>query len=113
MKVLAIIDVVAGADMERVRAKIADELRGSWALFASGVLREAYAAAKPTRVLFVLEAENAAQADEQLRKLPLVEACPPRTTVTARRGQISMLSSTERASRWGLKRAESMLLVAT
>ena len=66
MKVLAIIDVVAGADMERVRAKIADELRGSWALFASGVLREAYATAKPTRVLFVLEAENAAQADEQL-----------------------------------------------
>ena len=30
--------------------------------------------AKPTRVLFVLEAENAAQADEQLRKLPLVAA---------------------------------------
>ena len=29
---------------------------------------------KPTRVLFVLEAENAAQADEQLRKLPPVAA---------------------------------------
>lgn len=72
MKVLAIIDVVAGADMERVRANIPDELKESWVLFASGILREAYATAKPTRVLFVLEAENAAQAYEHLRKLPLV-----------------------------------------
>lgn len=74
MKVLAIIDVLPGADMERIRAKIADELKGSWALFTSGILREAYATAKPSRVVFVLEAENAAHADEQLRKLPLVAA---------------------------------------
>jgi len=60
MKVLAIIDVVAGADMERVRAKIADELRGSRALFASGVLREAYATAKPTRVLRARSRERCA-----------------------------------------------------
>ena len=43
-------------------------------MFASGVLREAYATATPTRVVFVLEAEDAARAEEHLRKLPLVAA---------------------------------------
>ena len=74
MKILAILDVSPGAPMEIVRAKLANELKGSWALFASGVLREAYAAATPTRVVFVLEAEDAAHAEEHLRKLPLVAA---------------------------------------
>jgi hypothetical protein len=74
MKVLAIIEVVPDARMEEVRAELANELRGSWALFASGVLREAYATPTPTRVVFVLEAENVAQAKKHLRKLPLVAA---------------------------------------
>ena len=74
MKILAIIDVLPGAAMESVRAELTNELKGSWTLFASGVLREAYAAATPTRVVFVLEAEDAAHAEEHLRKLPLVAA---------------------------------------
>jgi hypothetical protein len=74
MKILAILDVLPGASMESVRAKLANELKGSWALFASGVLREAYATATPTRVVFVLESEDAAHAEEHLRKLPLVAA---------------------------------------
>jgi hypothetical protein len=45
---------------------------GSWRLFASGFLREAYATGAPTRVVFVLEAESSTAADTQLRKLPLV-----------------------------------------
>ena len=74
MKILAILDVLSGAPMDRVRSELANELQGSWALFAAGVLREAYATAIPTRVVFVLETENAAHAEEHLRKLPLVGA---------------------------------------
>ena len=74
MKVLAIIDVASDARMETVRSQLADEVKGSWALFASGVLREAYATAAPTRVVFVLEADDLASAEEQLRKLPLIGA---------------------------------------
>jgi hypothetical protein len=71
MKVLAIIEVVSDARMEEVRAELANELRGSWALFASGVLREAYDPDSDTRRL---RAENVAQAEKHLRKLPLVAA---------------------------------------
>jgi hypothetical protein len=39
-----------------------------------GVLREAYATAVPTRVIFVLEADDVARAEEHLRKLPLIAA---------------------------------------
>jgi hypothetical protein len=74
MKILAIIDVLPGFAMESVQAKLANELKGSWALFASGVLREAYATATPTRVVFVLEAEDVAHAEQHLRKLPLIAA---------------------------------------
>jgi hypothetical protein len=74
MKILAILDVSPGAPMEIVRAELANELKGSWTLFASGELREAYATATPTRVVFVLEAENVAHAEGHLRKLPLVAA---------------------------------------
>jgi hypothetical protein len=74
MKVLAILDVSPGEPMKIVRAKPANELKGSWALFASGVLREAYATATPTRVVFVPKVENVAHAEEHLRKLPLVAA---------------------------------------
>ena len=60
--------------MERIQAEIRDELLGSWRLFASGVLREAYATSSPTRVIFVLEAEGQDRAEEHLRTLPLVAA---------------------------------------
>jgi len=74
MNILAILDVLPGAPMDSIRSKLANELKGSWALFAAGVLREAYATETPTRVVFVLEAEDAAHAEEHLRKLPLVAA---------------------------------------
>jgi hypothetical protein len=60
--------------MEAVRGQLAEELKGSWALFASGVLREAYATAAPTRVIFILEADDVQRAEEHLRNLPLVAA---------------------------------------
>jgi hypothetical protein len=41
MKILAILDVLPGAPMESVRAKLANELKGSLALFASGVEADA------------------------------------------------------------------------
>jgi hypothetical protein len=72
MKVLAMIDVAASARMDDIRPKLADELRGSWALFSSGVLREAYATSVPTRVVFVLETEDVAHAEAHLRTLPLI-----------------------------------------
>jgi hypothetical protein len=74
MKVLAIIDVAPGADMAELRKALPEEIRGSWNLFTSGVLREAYATASPTRVVFVLEAEGAAAAEAHLRPLPMVAA---------------------------------------
>jgi hypothetical protein len=74
MKILAIIDIAAGADITKIRAELPRELAGSWALFSSGVLREAYATATPTRVVFVLEAEDVARAEAQLQTLPLIAA---------------------------------------
>jgi hypothetical protein len=72
MKILAIIDVVTGANLEELRSELPNELRGSWELFSQGVLREAYATASPGRVVFVLEAEDHADAQKQLDSLPLV-----------------------------------------
>jgi hypothetical protein len=73
MKVLAIVDVVPGSDLQALRAELPHEVRGSWELFTKGVIREAYATAEPTRVVFVLEAEDAADAKATLEKLPLLE----------------------------------------
>jgi hypothetical protein len=72
MKILALIDVAPGAGVESIRAELVDELKGSWQLFSSGVLREAYATATPSRVVFVLEAADAADAERLLRQLPLI-----------------------------------------
>jgi hypothetical protein len=74
MKILAIIDLAAGVGVDRIRNDIESEIKESWALFASGVLREAYATATGTRVIFVLEAEDVSHAKEHLQKLPLVSA---------------------------------------
>jgi hypothetical protein len=74
MKILALIDVAPDARMESIRNELASEIKGSWALFASGTLREAYATAAPTRVVFVLEAEDDSKAEEHLGKLPLIAA---------------------------------------
>jgi hypothetical protein len=74
MKILALIDVATGTSIEAVKAEITNELKGSWDLFASGVLREAYATAAPGRVVFVLEADDIADAQAYLHRLPLVAA---------------------------------------
>jgi hypothetical protein len=74
MKFLAIIDVADNAPMEAVRAGLREELRHSWALFAGGTLREAFATEKPTRIVFVLEVDGAEAAASQLGRLPMIEA---------------------------------------
>ena len=74
MKVLAIIDVAPGTSMDTLRAELANELRGSWKLFETGVLREAYATGTPTRVVFVLEAADTKAAQSHLDALPLIRA---------------------------------------
>jgi hypothetical protein len=74
MKFIAIIDVVPGAPLERLRAELSNELKESWKLYAAGTLREAYATDAPTRVVFVLEAADAASAATDLGNLPLIRA---------------------------------------
>jgi hypothetical protein len=74
MKILAIIDVVPGADVAALRARLEEELHASWKLFAAGKLREAYATSTPTRVVFVLEAESVAEAKSEMERMPLVAA---------------------------------------
>ncbi len=72
MKLLAIVDLVPGADPAALRASLVEEVEHSWALHATGVLREAYATAEPTRVVFVLEAPDRAQAEAVLAGFPLI-----------------------------------------
>jgi hypothetical protein len=74
MKVLAMLTLVPEAKLETVRDELADELRGSWALYSSGVLREVYATEDSRRVVFVMEADHAAAAKRLLAPLPLVAA---------------------------------------
>ena len=74
MKILALIDVAPDADLQKLRAGLTDEVRGSWELYTTGILREAYATATPTRVVFVLEAASFDDARGQLARMPLVIA---------------------------------------
>jgi hypothetical protein len=74
MKILAVIALAPGAAMERVRAELVDELRASWSLYTSGVLREAYATDSPARVVFMLEAASVPEATELIAAMPLVAA---------------------------------------
>lgn len=74
MKILALVQVAPDAPMDRVRADLAKELEGSWSLFASDILREAYVTAAPMRVVFVLEAQDVQNAKQHLEGLPLVAA---------------------------------------
>jgi hypothetical protein len=72
MKILATLTLAPEAPLGTVRAALAGELKSS--LYASGVLREVYATEDPKRVVFVIEAEDAAAAKRQLAPLPLVAA---------------------------------------
>jgi hypothetical protein len=72
MKVLAIMTLKPEASLESVRAELANEIRGAWSLFSSGVLRETYATEIPSRVVFVIETDNRAAAEHHLARLPLI-----------------------------------------
>jgi hypothetical protein len=74
MKVLTVLTLKPDANLEVVRSKLADEIGASWALYASGMLREAYATQLPTRVVFVIEADDVATAESHVAALPLVAA---------------------------------------
>jgi hypothetical protein len=74
MKVLAMLTLMPEASLGTVRAELVHELKGSWALYSTGVLREVYATENPKRVVFVMEADDAAAAERQLAPLPLVAA---------------------------------------
>ncbi len=72
MQILANITVAPDAVLDSIRARLVDELKASWALYKSGHLRQAYATQAPTRVVFMLEAQDLAQAAQILGELPLV-----------------------------------------
>jgi hypothetical protein len=74
MKVLAVLTLKPEISLSAVRAQLADELRGSWGLYSSGLLREVYATESPTRVVFVLETMDVKAAADSLNGLPLVAA---------------------------------------
>jgi hypothetical protein len=62
------------AQLETVRAELANELKGSWALYAAGVLREVYATEDPKKVVFMVEAADAEAALQILAPLPMIAA---------------------------------------
>jgi hypothetical protein len=72
MKVLAVVNLAASANLSDVQRLLGDELRESWKLYAENIIREAYITDHPARVVFVLEAADLAAAEAQLRTLPLV-----------------------------------------
>ncbi len=72
MKVLAALTLAPDAPLESVRPELAAELRGSWTLYAAGVLREVYATEDPKRVIFIVETEGTEAARRVLATLPLV-----------------------------------------
>jgi len=74
VKILAILTLKPEISLPVIRAQLAEELRGSWALYSSGLVREVYATERPTRVVFVLEAADVPSATERLGVLPLVAA---------------------------------------
>ncbi len=74
MKVLATLTLMPDAKLDTVRGELANELKGSWGLYASGVLRELYATEDPKRVIFIMEADDIAAAGRLLAPLPLVAA---------------------------------------
>jgi hypothetical protein len=74
VKILVLVTLKPDAPLEMVRAQLLEELHGSWSLYRSGILREVYATESAARIVFVMEAENAAAASANLAALPLVAA---------------------------------------
>jgi muconolactone delta-isomerase len=74
MKVLAMMTLMPEVKIETVRAELANELKCSWALYASGVLREVYATGDPEKVAFMVEAADVEAARQILAPLPMIAA---------------------------------------
>jgi muconolactone delta-isomerase len=74
MKVLAILTLMPQAQLETVRAELANELKLSWALYASGVLREVYATEDAKRVVFIVASADIDAARQVLAPLPMIAA---------------------------------------
>jgi hypothetical protein len=74
VKVLAILTLIPEAQVEKVRAEIPNELKGSWALYATGVLRDVFATDDPKKVVFIIEAADAKAAEHILAPLPMIAA---------------------------------------
>jgi uncharacterized protein YciI len=74
VKVLAVLTLAPEAQFEKVRAELPNELKCSWELYASGVLRGVYATADPRKVVFIVEAADAEGAKHILAALPMVAA---------------------------------------
>ncbi len=72
MKILAIERELAGGSRERFDTFKAAEARGVWELYQSGVIREIYFHVERDIAVLVLECPDAASAQEQLNRLPLV-----------------------------------------
>jgi hypothetical protein len=72
MKILALISVKGGVFPEQLKSELPAELNGSWQLYLAGVIREVYLTQTPTRVVFVLEANDLSDARQRLGSLPLV-----------------------------------------
>lgn len=74
MKTIAILTVVEGADATRIHALLAQEVRAAWDGMKSGVVRGAHYLADGGGGVLELETGEAAQAEDFLRRLPLVAA---------------------------------------
>jgi len=72
MKILALVSLKKGVPLAQVKPELQAEVQGSWHLYVSGVLREAYLTESATTVVFVMEGPDLQAAAEELGKLPLV-----------------------------------------
>jgi len=107
MRVLAIIEVAPNSSIDVIRAELENELREAWRLYSSGVLREAYATDPPTRVVFVLEAQDMTRAEEILSGLPLIASGLMRASLVELRPFTNWSALRVRAPGRGGKRAGS------
>jgi len=74
MKILALEVEEEGIKPEQFAPHLKAEARRVWELYQSGVLREAYFRADRSEAVLVLECADAAEAQQALGTLPLVEA---------------------------------------
>lgn len=74
MKFLCLDVPQPGATMEKYQPHMADEVRHTWQLYKSGVVRDIYFRQDRPGVAILAEAESVDAAKEALAKFPLAEA---------------------------------------